>query len=115
MATEHMKKHILLMILPILLIGCSTSNHGSFTASSYTGSENPKRESLGKVTGESSQTWVLYLFPYGNSPSTNEAIQDAKSKITETEYLTDISIDDDSYWSIGYYEQIITVKAEARK
>jgi hypothetical protein len=110
-----MKKFILILILPLLMIGCSTSNHGSFTASSYAESQNPKRESLGKVTGESRQTWVLYLFPYGDSTSTNEAIQDAKSKIAETEYLTDISIDDNTYWSIGYYEQIITVKAEARK
>jgi hypothetical protein len=110
-----MKKHIILLILPLLVMGCSTSNHGSFIASSHIDNQTSKHQSLGSVTGESRQTWVLYLFPRGDAPSTNAAIQDAKSKVSDTKYLTDISIDDHTFWSIGFYQQIIKVEAEAHK
>lgn len=110
-----MKKYITLLTISLFVIGCSTSNHGSFIASSHIDKRASKHQSLGSVTGESKQTWVLYLFPRGDAPSTNAAIQDAKSKIPGTKYLTDISIDDHSYWSIGYYEQIIKVEAEAHQ
>lgn len=103
----------MLLVLSISVIGCSTSNHGSFIASSYINNQTSEHGSLGSVTGESKQTWALYLFPLGEAPSTNAAIQDAKSKIPDTRYLTDISIDDHTYWSLGFYEQIIQVEAEA--
>ena len=110
-----MKKYSILLALSVLVVGCSTSNHGSFIASSHIDKQKSKHQSLGSVTGESKQTWVLYVFPRGEAPSTNAAIQDAKSKISGTKYLTDISIDDHSYWSLGFYEQIIKVEAEAHK
>lgn len=109
-----MKNYILLMPLSCLLIGCSTSNHASFVPSSHVGDQQGNNRSLGAVTGESKQTWVLYLFPHGEAPSTQSAIQDAKSKIPGTRYLTDMTIDDRIFWGVGFYEQIIKVDAEAR-
>lgn len=70
---------------------------------------------MGKVSGESKQTWILYIFPIGKAPSTDEAIMDAKSKVEDTKYLTDLSIDDRTYWGVGYSEYVIEVKATASK
>ena len=100
----------------IFLSGCTTSNHGSFVTSSYieSGDKN-KGEFAGKVVGESTQTWVLYIIPIGDAPSTSNAINDAKSKIEGTKYLTDISIDDRTYWKFGYSRWVIKVDANAYK
>lgn len=97
----------------MVLSSCATSKHGNFIESSY---DDVGKESaiLGEVTGESKQTWFLYVFPIGKAPSTSDAINDAKSKIKGTRFLTDISIDDRMYWKIGYGEQVIKVKAIAR-
>jgi len=104
-----------LLTVAFLFTGCSTSKNGSFTASSFISDESSENQTLGKVTGESRQTWVLYLFPRGKAPTINAAIEDAKAKKPDTQFLTDISIDYLSYWSVGYYQQIIKVQAEARK
>lgn len=109
-----MKSSILLLALSLLVVGCATSNHASFTAASHMDRQNSRHQSLGTVSGESRQTWLLYLFPHGDAPSTREAIHDAKSKIPGTRYLSDIAIDDRIYWGIGYYEQVIKVEADAR-
>lgn len=101
------------LLLMLLAAGCSTSNHGSFTKSSYSANPSPEGVSLGRVVGESRQTFVFYIFPLGEAPSTNSAILDAKSKIEGTGYLADISIDDRVLWNIGYSEQVIRVEAEA--
>lgn len=104
------------LILFLTLCGCSTANHGTFVRSTYV--EPGKNETgsfLGNVTGESSQTWVLYIFPSGEAPSTTKAISDAQSKITGTEYLVDLSIDDSMYWGIGYSRQVIKVEGKAYK
>ena len=99
-----------------LLNSCATSNHGSFVSSTYI---EPVPEAIhqeaGSVIGVSKQTWLLYVFPIGESPSTDDAISDAKSKIKGTRFLTDISIDDRTYWKFGYSEQVIEVKATAYK
>lgn len=100
----------------LLLSSCATSNHGSFVPSTYIEPVNETiNQEAGLVTGVSKQTWFLYVFPIGEAPSTAEAISDAKSKIKGTRFLTDISIDDRTYWKFGYSEQVIEVKATAYK
>ncbi|NWK56832.1 hypothetical protein HW115_14510 [Verrucomicrobiaceae bacterium N1E253] len=84
-------------------------------SSTYIDQKKAKGASLGAVTGESKQTWVLYVFPRGESPSTREAIEDAKSKRPGTQYLSDVTIDDQMLWGIGFSEQIIRVEAEAHR
>ena len=109
-------KHYLWLCAFILLSGCTTSKHGSFVTSTYIESaDKSKSEFLGKVIGESTQTWFLYIVPIGEAPSTNNAINDAKSKIEGTKYLTDISIDDRTYWKFGYSHWVIKVEANAYK
>ena len=63
----------------LLLTACSTGFHGSFVANTYIG-ENQKKitPAKGLARGDSCQTRVLYLFPKGEAPSTQEAIQLAK-------------------------------------
>ncbi|BHH82614.1 hypothetical protein [Desulforhopalus sp. 52FAK] len=107
------KDFLLFIISVVLLSSCATSHHGTFVTSSYNGQEGHNSNVLGDVTGQSKQTWILYMFPSGKAPSTNTAINDAKSQITGTDFLTDIAIDDRIYWGIGYREQIIEVKARA--
>lgn len=100
----------------LLLSSCATSNHGSFASSTYIDPiTKPVYQEVGTVIGASKQTWFLYVFPIGESPSTAEAISDAKSKIFGTRFLTDITIDDRTYWKFGYSEQVIEVKATAYK
>ncbi len=110
------KIHIILILAAaIMLAGCATSHHGTFISSTYIESGSGCSKAVGKVSGESKQTWVLYIFPVGKAPSTDDAIRDAKSKIEGTEYLTDLAVDDRMYWKIGYSEQVIEVKATAHK
>lgn len=100
----------------LFLWSCATSNHGTFVASTYTvPSDQTSCKPAGKVSGESTQIWVLYIFPIGDSPSTNSAILDAKSQIKGTAFLTDLSIDDKTYWKFGYSEQAVNVEATAYK
>jgi len=99
----HTLKSFVSVMVLFLLCSCATSNHGTFVASTYTEpSDKTSCKPASKVTGESTQTWVLYIFPVGDSPSTNSAILDAKSQIEGTKFLTDISIDDKTYWKFGY-------------
>jgi hypothetical protein len=100
----------------LLLSACTTANHGSFTASTFAEpAQIVEGKPVGRVTGESSQTYFLYAFPMGKSPSTSDAVSDAKSKIAGTKFLTDVSIDDKTYWGFGYRKQVIEVEATAYK
>lgn len=109
------KYFILTTVILLLLSGCATSHHGNFITSSFNGTDKKDVQVLGKVTGESKQKWLLYVFPTGKAPSTEEAINNAKAKIAGTKFLTDISIDDRTYWKFGYSVQVIEVKATAHK
>jgi hypothetical protein len=105
----------MLILLSLLLTGCTTGLHGNYVPHTYIDNNaNVKGELIGTVTGVSSQTWFLYLLPMGESPSTEKAITDAKTKIKGTKYLSDVSIDDRMIWGFGYSKQIIRVDAEAR-
>jgi hypothetical protein len=92
--------------------GCTQSLHGSFVASSFV-YENGVPRVLGGVEGRSCQDKILYLFPAGDRASTNVAIGDARTKIDGTDVLTDISIDDEVYFGIGYSRRCIVVHATA--
>lgn len=111
------KIRVLFFIAAMLFLNsCATSNHGSFVPSTYKEThEETVNEKGTKVIGVSKQTWFLYIFPMGNAPSTDEAISDAKSKIKDTKFLADLSIDDRTNWKVGYSEQLIEVKATAFK
>jgi hypothetical protein len=103
-------------LFTVLLLtgGCSTSNHGTYVASTYAPpSEMERGQLLGEVEGVSSQTYFLYLFPVGDAPSTSEAVSVARSKFPDTRFLADVSIDDRVYWGIGFSRQIIQVKGTA--
>lgn len=110
-----MSKRIIILCLMIttMLYGCATSTPGSFTASSYVQNPNANSQFLGEVTGLSTQRWILYLIPVGEAPSTHQAIENAKQQISDTRFLTDISIDERTDWNFGYSEQIIVVSAHA--
>ena len=100
----------------LLLVGCNTGFHGSFVQNTYIYEEDGiNSELIGPVTGQSCQTKVLYLFPLGPAPSTDEAVQFAKDQYEGTKYLTDVSIDDRVKWEIGYSIQCITVEAMAHR
>jgi len=108
-------KQLLLIATLLMVCGCATSNHGTFVASTYVDPEVISKEVVGKVYGVSKQIWILYIFPLGKAPSTDEAITNAKSKVEGTKYLTDLSIDNRTYWKFGYSEKVIEVKATAHK
>ena len=98
----------------LILTSCTTAHHGSFVPSTYSGNYNgPNSMQIGRVMGQSCQIMVLYVFPLGPAPSTDEAIQSAKGQNEGTKYLTDISIDDRTEWKIGYSRQCITVEGIA--
>lgn len=116
MCMSYKRCQVIYIIISVLLLltACSTGYHGSFVPSTYIGSEDGNNsEQIGPVKGKSCQTRVLYLFPVGPAPSTEEAIRSAKEQYKDTKYLTDISIDDRTEWSIGYSRQCITVEATA--
>ena len=109
-------KILIYMAALVVLSSCATSNHGSFVPSTYQSRDDGTgNKTCQKVTGESKQTWFLYLLPMGPAPSTDEAISDAKSQMNGARYLTDLSIDDRTYWRLGYSEQVIETKAHACK
>ena len=104
------------LAIALLLSSCATSRYGSFIASTYiTDQENVENVLLGEVSGESRQTWILYIFPVGEAPSTHGAIKDAKSQIEGTRFLTDVSIENQVQWKLGYSLDVITVQAAAYK
>ena len=106
--------NLVLLLTIVLSAGCATSHHGTFVASTYLDAgKDYQGEFLGAVSGESRQTWVLYLFPRGEAPSTSKAIEDAKSKIAGTKILTDVSIDNETHWKFGYSIRVIEVEASA--
>jgi hypothetical protein len=113
-----MSKAVKLLVLISIMMsaGCATSHHGTFVASTYLDpTEGYKGQFIGAVRGESRQTWVLYLFPRGEAPSTSKAIEDAQSKYADIKILTDVSIDDETHWKIGYSIRVIEVEANAYK
>ena len=108
-------KQLLLIAVLLIVCRCATSNHGTFITSTYVDPKVISEEVVGRVYGESKQIWILFIFPLGEAPSTDEAIMDAKSKVEGTKYLTDLSIDNRIYWKFGYSEKVIEVKATAHK
>jgi len=101
-------------LLLCFFAGCTTANHGTFVPSTYVEQDSDVQgQMISEVTGISSQTWFLYIFPLGEPPSTSKAISDAKSKYEGTKYLTDLAIDDRMYWGFGYSQQVISVEAKA--
>ena len=99
-----------------LLSGCNTGFHGSFATNTYIyENDDVKFELIGPVKGQSCQTKLLYIFPLGSAPSTDEAIQSAKDQFEGIKYLTDVSIDDRVKWEFGYSEQCILVEAMAHR
>ena len=118
MRGKYMKIYRILLCLYALFLlnGCTTLNHGTFVSSTYIEpNDRIEKQLIGEVKGESSQIWLLYIFPIGESPSTNKAILDAKSKFAGTKYLADMSIENEIYWGIGYKKQLIEVEAMAYK
>jgi hypothetical protein len=98
------------------LSACTIGHHGSFAPNTYIGSgDGAKSEKIGPVKGQSCQTRVLYVFPYGSPPSTAEAIRSAMDQFEGTKYLSDVSIDDRTEWEIGYSRQCITVEGIAHR
>ncbi len=101
------------LILLVCLSGCNLANHGSFVTQSFHLNDGSVPQLLSKVSGESCQTSVLYFIPYGESASTANAIADAKSKVAGTQFLADITIDDEFWFEFGYSVQCIIVSATA--
>ncbi len=94
--------------------GCTRSFHGSYTPSTFRGGQDPESvRQLGAVEGRSCQVQVLYVLPRGERASTDQAIKDALGQIGGTGFLVDVSIDDESYFGIGYSKQCIVVHATA--
>ena len=105
-----------IMFAFFFLTACSTGFHGSFVPSTYIGTEDSANPGeIGRVMGESCQTRVLYLLPYGPAPSTANAIQSAKDQYEGTKYLTDVSIDERTEWKIGYSRQCVIVEGIAHR
>jgi len=112
-------KTIIWLLALLVLTGCSSAGHGTFVASTFTDSaetgKSAANEFLGEVISESSQTFLFYIFPLGEPPSTNAAILNAKSRYQDTRFLADVSIDDRIYWGLGYSKKTIQVDAKAYK
>jgi hypothetical protein len=103
-----------IIFLTFLLTACTTSMHGSFVTASYSGGvERQDAVELGPVEGRSCQTGVLYVFPLGKAPTTDEAISNAKSVREDVRFIADISIDDETKWGIGYLVKCVVVRATA--
>lgn len=105
-------RSILISILLWGLAGCTQNMHGSFTPSTYRENQAPARI-LGSVEGRSCQTRVLYTLPKGARATTDRAVLDAMSKIENTEFLANMSIDDEMYFGFGYSRRCIVVAATA--
>ena len=105
---------IFIIFVTFLLNACTTSLHGSFVTASYSGGvEQQDAVELGPVEGRSCQTGVLYVFPRGEAPTTDEAISNAKSVREDISFIADISIDDETHWGIGYSVKCVVVRAAA--
>jgi len=102
------------IVILMLLTACSTGFHGSFVANTYINENSEKITSAkGLARGDSCQTRALYLFPLGEPPSTQEAIQLAKKQYEGTEYLADVTVENRTEWSLGYLRQCTTVTGTA--
>ncbi len=113
---QLLKSYALILLVIIFVTGCATANHGAFIANTYIDKNTDVQgEYIGRALGDSSQTWFLYLFPIGEAPSTQVAINNAKQNLPGTKYLSDMSIDDSDIWKIGYRVQTIKVVANAYK
>jgi hypothetical protein len=80
---------------------------------SYDGEPGDPVADLGSVEGRSCQTRVLYVFPSGDRPTTDEAMVNAKNMHDGTRFIADISIDDETEWKVGYSVKCIVVRATA--
>ena len=107
-------KQIIIIFLSALLSACTIGLHGSFVDRSYIPDNQQKPGvPLGKVHGKSCQTRVLYLFPGGDEVGTDEAFSAALGQREGTDYLVNISIDNTSYFGVGYSVSCMEVDAEA--
>ena len=97
---------VMLLITFVLLvscIGCTTGNIGSFSDTTFFDkSSYTDIRALGSVQGESSQTMVLYLFPYKTPPTTKEAMNNALAKYDDTVFLGNVAIESRQKFYIGY-------------
>ena len=101
-------------IIRCLLSAYSTSQHGSFVVKSYQGGlEQGVVAELGSVEERSCQTRFLYIFPRGDSPTTDEAIANARNMHHGTRFIANISIDDKTRWGFGYAVMCIVVRGTA--
>jgi len=109
-----MKLIIIFICLFVLISACSTSLHGSFVTTSHVGPDGLQDAmELGVVEGRSCQTQPLYILAIGDQATTNMAIENAKNVFSDTSFIADISIDDETLWRIGYSVQCIVVHATA--
>lgn len=101
-------------VIPCMLLvaGCAQSLHGSFVASTFRAQEGPARP-LGRVEGRSCQSKILYALPKGERATTERAIEEALSKIENTEFLANVAIDDEVHYGAGYSRRCIVVAATA--
>lgn len=98
----------------LLLSACTTANHGSFVPNTHRGNYSESgRKPLGPVAARSCQTRVLYVFPSGPGPSTKAALQQAMAQYDGTEYLADVSIDNETDWGVGYARDCVEVTGMA--
>jgi len=90
------------------------ADYGNFVPNTYRGNYSEQgRQPLGPVRARSCQTRVLYLFPSGPGPSTEEALRRAINQYEGTGYLADVSIDNETDWGIGYARDCIEVTGTA--
>ena len=102
-----------LMVLP--LIGCAIGDHSTFVPSTYVDHDryHSPRE-LGKVSGENCQLRVLYLFPVGEAPSTDEALSDAMDDFQDTVFLTDMAVEARMRINVFFLHDCIEVTGTAQ-
>ena len=91
------------IVLTVFCAGCTTGNIGSFADRTFFDeSEYENIRVLGPITGESSQTMVLYLFPYKAPPSTKEAMNNALLEREGTVFLGNVAVESRQKFYIGY-------------
>jgi len=107
-------KRMLIVGLAILLSvsfqGCTTGQHGSLTEKTFIDElKYSDFKRLGRASGESCQTRVLYTFPKGDPPTTAEALDMAKNQYKTTAFLADVTVETRIRWTILYSEECVVV------
>ncbi len=101
-------------IASLLIGGCTSARHGAFLPMTYADSSHrASAEFIGAVEGESVQNYLFYILPLGTPASTEDAVNKAESPLEGTAFLSNVSIDDRTWWGFGYATQIIRVNARA--